>query len=59
MKTVELNVKGMTCEHCVAKVKGALEGIKGVTNVSVSLERAMAWLNASPDVSPDDLHQGC
>jgi len=55
MKTVELNVKGMTCEHCVAKVKGALEGIKGVTNVSVSLERAMAWLNASPDVSPDDL----
>ncbi len=55
MKRVELNITGMTCDDCVAKVKGALEGIKGVTDVGVSLEKAMAWLNAPPNVSPDEL----
>lgn len=55
MKKIELNITGMTCEHCVSKVKGALEGIEGVTDVGVSLEKAMAWLNAPAGVSPDEL----
>ncbi|GBE34375.1 mercuric reductase [bacterium BMS3Bbin06] len=55
MKRIELNVTGMTCDHCVSTVKGALEGIEGVTDVGVSLEKAMAWLNASSGVSPDEL----
>lgn len=32
-----LNVKGMTCGHCESSVKGALEGLDGVTNVAVNL----------------------
>lgn len=37
MKT-ELKVQGMSCGHCVAGVKGALEGVAGVASASVSLE---------------------
>lgn len=40
MKTVE--VKGMSCQHCVASVEKALSSIEGVTDVKVSLENACA-----------------
>ena len=36
-ETVKLDVTGMHCEKCVAHVTEALEGVEGVTNVSVSL----------------------
>ena len=31
-------IEGMSCEHCVAHVKDALEGIDGVASVLVNLE---------------------
>lgn len=34
----ELKVEGMSCGHCVAGVKGALESVPGVTTATVSLE---------------------
>lgn len=34
----KINIEGMSCNHCVAHVKEALEGIHGVNIVSVSLE---------------------
>lgn len=34
-----LEVQGMTCEHCKAKVEKALEEIEGVEEVKVSLFR--------------------
>lgn len=37
-ETVKLDVKGMHCEKCVARVTEALEGAEGVTAVTVSLE---------------------
>ena len=37
-ETVVLNVTGMHCEKCVARVKEALEGVDGVTNADVRLE---------------------
>ena len=37
-ETVNLNVEGMHCPKCVARVTEALEGVEGVTNVQVSLE---------------------
>jgi copper chaperone len=40
MKTVP--VKGMSCNHCVASVTKALSAVPGVTNVSVSLDKAQA-----------------
>ena len=37
-ETVKLDVKGMHCEICVARVTEALEGAEGVTSATVSLE---------------------
>ena len=37
-----LEVQGMTCEHCKAKVEKALEEIEGVEQVKVSLFRKQA-----------------
>jgi len=37
-KTVTIPVEGMSCEHCVRAVKGALEAQKGVKVADVSLE---------------------
>ena len=41
MKKVLL-IEGMSCEHCVAHVKEALEAIDGVENVVVSLDENSA-----------------
>ncbi|MBO7702622.1 MAG: heavy-metal-associated domain-containing protein [Eggerthellaceae bacterium] len=41
-ETVRLDVKGMHCEKCVAKVTEALEGVEGVTGAQVSLEEEAA-----------------
>jgi prolyl oligopeptidase len=51
VRTVALEVKGMTCEICVAAVKKTLEDVKGVVNVEVDLEAnaATVTLDASSD----------
>ena len=41
-----LKVDGMMCEHCVAHVTEALEGVRGVKNVQVSLADGKAELDA-------------
>lgn len=40
--TIELNVTGMTCDHCVHSVTNALKDVKGVEDAIVSLEQASA-----------------
>ena len=37
-----VSIKGMSCPHCVASTKKALEEIPGVSNVEVNLEKAEA-----------------
>ena len=37
-----LKVKGMSCEHCVASVKKALENIPGLSQVKVNLQTGEA-----------------
>ncbi|ADG83082.1 copper ion binding protein [Thermincola ferriacetica] len=37
VKTVTLNVEGMTCGHCKASVEKALSAIEGVNSVDVDL----------------------
>jgi copper chaperone len=39
MGDVRLNITGMTCGHCVAAVKKALEAVPGVQMADVNLER--------------------
>ncbi|MDL4839661.1 copper chaperone CopZ [Aquibacillus rhizosphaerae] len=38
MKTITLDVKGMTCGHCKSAVNGALTEIDGIDRVEVNLE---------------------
>ena len=45
----------MMCEHCVAHVTQALEGVRGVRNVHVSLDEKNATLDAGPLVSDKKL----
>lgn len=38
--TIELRIEGMSCGHCVAAVKKALESVPGVTRAEVEVGRA-------------------
>ncbi|OUO34328.1 heavy metal translocating P-type ATPase [Olsenella sp. An290] len=53
--TKTLNVTGMMCQHCVAHVKKALEGVDGVSSVDVSLEAGTATVEAADSVADDAL----
>lgn len=37
MNTITLDVKGMSCNHCVNAIEGALEKVKGVSHSKVDL----------------------
>jgi copper chaperone len=41
-KTIEFNITGMTCDHCVHAVTGAIGDLSGVSSVKVSLEEKKA-----------------
>ncbi len=49
--TYKIPVDGMMCQHCVAHVKKALEEVKGVKSVEVSLDDKLATVAASCDPS--------
>ena len=36
MKRVELPIEGMTCDHCVRTVTGALESVPGVRSANAA-----------------------
>jgi copper chaperone CopZ len=42
MGTVDLIIEGMSCEHCVARVKKALEGVDGVVEADVTIDPGSA-----------------
>ena len=37
-----LQIKGMSCQHCVGSVKKALENISGLSEVKVNLDKGEA-----------------
>ncbi len=45
-KTIELDITGMTCDHCVHAVTGALKDVAGVSDAIVSLEDKKAVVTA-------------
>jgi len=51
MKEKVFNVEGMSCNHCVMAVKGAVEGIEGVSSVEVNLEQGTAKVEFSETVA--------
>lgn len=50
-----LNVEGMSCMHCVAHVKEALEKLEGVREADVKLEEKRAEVKLDKEVSDDAL----
>lgn len=42
MKTEEIKVEGMTCNHCTGSVQSVLSALNGVSSVDVSLEKGTA-----------------
>lgn len=49
MSETILNVTGMTCQHCVAAVTRALQGVAGVESAEVSLEKKQAVVRGAAD----------
>ncbi len=52
-----LNINGMKCVHCVERVKGALEGVKGVTSVEVFLEEGRAVITTTSKLKEKNLYK--
>jgi len=52
MEKKVLNVKGMSCEHCVKAVTNALAGINGVADIAVSLKENTASFSHDPALAP-------
>lgn len=52
---VTLDVKGMTCGHCVARVERALRALSGVEKVEVSLGDHRATIDAAEGVAAEVL----
>ena len=42
MERLEFEVRGMTCHHCVASVRNAIEELPGVQNARVDLDGGSA-----------------
>ncbi len=56
MKKTELSIEGMSCGHCVARVKNTLSDVKGVLNAEVNLEKKNAIVEYDPSAtSPEEM----
>ena len=55
--TKTLEVKGMMCQHCEARVKKALEALEQVEAAEVSHEAGTAVVTLKEDVENDVLKQ--
>lgn len=49
--TTTITVEDMSCEHCERTVTDALQGVSGVTDVSVDREAEQASVDGDADVS--------
>ncbi len=47
MTTTVLHLEGLSCGHCVASTRKALEAIPGTTQVDVELNKAVVQSSAS------------
>lgn len=52
MKTMILDIEGMSCEHCVRHVTEALQELSNVKAVAVNLEQKQATMEVEADFDP-------
>ena len=48
-KKISLNIEGMSCSHCSGMVQKTLEGIDGISNISVDLDEKKAYFKTTDD----------
>jgi len=53
--TITLDVEGMMCQHCEARVKKALEAVEGVVSATASHESNTAVVETNGSVAPESL----
>ena len=53
MTTKIITIEGMMCGHCTGRVQKVLEGIPGVSQVTMSLEDKTATVELSEAVAED------
>jgi copper chaperone CopZ len=54
MQKVHLTIEGMSCGHCVARVRAALQAVEGIEVTSVQVGSAVAEIDPAR-TTPDDL----
>lgn len=47
MTEIRINMDGMTCQHCVMRVKKAIESLPGIQDVTVEIGTASVSFDAS------------
>ncbi len=50
-----INIEGMMCEHCKAKVEKSLLELNGITKVKVSLKDKTATIYSSVSIPDEDI----
>lgn len=55
MKTIVLKVNGMSCQHCVRRVRQTLLEVEGVSTVEVTLQPGQATILCSDTITGPDL----
>ncbi len=55
MKKTELRIGGMSCGHCVARVKNALSNVKGVLKAEVNQEAKNAIVEYDSDAASPEM----
>lgn len=53
MKTIQLNIEGMSCGHCKKHVEEAFASEAGVSQVEVSLENASATVTFDEELTDE------
>ena len=53
MNKIELNITGMTCDHCKTGVTNALKSVPGVTDAQVDLKSGKAVIDG--EANPQQL----
>lgn len=49
MEKMTLNVKGMSCGHCINSIEGSVGELTGVTNVKVNLDTGTVSVEFNPN----------
>ncbi|MCM3676399.1 copper chaperone CopZ [Peribacillus simplex] len=58
MEKNNLNVKGMSCGHCIKAIEGSVGKISGVNSVKVNLDSGTVEVEFNPnEVTPDSIKE--